>query len=233
MEFEPFSDKTRVQLIINKFKDLFMNGDLTAGCKLPPELELTKKLGTSRPTVREALKVLQALGVIEIKRGDGTYVTTSVTPNTIQTLVFNLICQRGTPTELIELRLFFEEAYSKLAATKRTDDDLKMLCNSLQQMQDLIENEPRDPKALLKEDLDFHFMVLKATHNRLVFEIGKVIMELFATTIRIAHESREVSLQAFKTHQELYQCLEKQDLERIGLVIQGSMKNWRALVKRE
>jgi DNA-binding FadR family transcriptional regulator len=76
-------------------------------------------LGTSRTPVREAMKILQALGGLEIKRGDGTYISTSITPNTIQSLIFNLILQRGTPAELVELRLFFEEAYIKWLLQRR------------------------------------------------------------------------------------------------------------------
>jgi GntR family transcriptional repressor for pyruvate dehydrogenase complex len=227
---EPFSPETRVQQIIKKFRELLINGQFSPGSKLPSEVELTRILGTSRTPIREAMKVLQALGGLEIKRGDGTYVSTSITPNTIQSLIFNLILQRGTPTELIELRLFFEEAYIKLAAIKRTEEDLRAIYERLRKMESLTLDELHNPDSLHKEDLEFHFTILNATHNRLVYEIGRVIMELFSTTIKLAHQKREVSESAFQNHRKIYDCIEKQDLNSIESVVKESLNYWETIV---
>lgn len=232
MDIEPISKETHVQIIIRKFKDFLINKTFTPGCKLPSELELTRKLGISRTPVREAIKVLEALGVLAIKRGDGTYVNRSITPNAIQTLVFNLILEQGTPSELIELRLFFETAYTELATIKRTEQDLQTIRHSLERMGKLVTNEPHDPKSLLDEDLFFHLSVLNAAHNKLVYEIGKVIMDLFSATIGITHEKKEVSREAYKNHQKIYECILKQDLEEIRSVIKGCVNNWGVVVTK-
>jgi GntR family transcriptional repressor for pyruvate dehydrogenase complex len=230
MDIEPLSKETRVQSIIGKVKDLLLRGVFFPGSKLPTEVDLIKTLGVSRTPIREAIKVLQAIGVLEIRRGDGTYINTSITPNAIQPLIFNLILQRGTPVELAELRLFFEEAYTKLAASKRTPEDLDALGKCLREMEILIKSQRHDEESLLKKDLEFHFTVLKATHNKLVYEIGQVIMELFTTTIRTAHRTNGFSPHALEHHRRIYDCIQKQDLSKIEPVVRESLRFWETLV---
>lgn len=232
MELEPLSNDTRVQLIINKFKDLLLNGVFSPGSRLPPELELAKKLGVSRTPVREAMKVLQAVGVLEIKRGNGTYIAESITPNTIQPLIFNLVLKRGTPSELSELRLLFEESYIKLAARKRTEQDLRSLQDSLARMQALLLQERHDPELVTQEDLQFHYLLLHSTHNELVYEIGKVIMDLFAVTILTSHEKREVSQLAFENHRHIFECIDKRDVGNVESIVHESLLNWRTVVSK-
>ena len=94
-------DKSIVDKIMIEIKSSLIQGDLKLGDKLPSERELTEKYGVSRGAVREAVKMLVALGVVEIKRGDGTYITKKVPHSGLNQLIFSLIQEEGTPQELL------------------------------------------------------------------------------------------------------------------------------------
>ena len=83
--------KTLVQRIISEIQDRLVKGALRAGDRLPPEGKLAAQFGVGRTSVREAMKVLAALGVIEIRRGDGTYVSESMSARIFDRLLFQLL----------------------------------------------------------------------------------------------------------------------------------------------
>lgn len=233
MKVEPIEKSTRVQLIIQRIKELIISDKLLPGDRLPAEPVLAQMLGTSRTPIREASKILEALGVLEIRRGDGTYICDRIKPSAIHPLIFHLILRRGTPQELWELRFFFEKMSVELAAEKRREEDMEILKQNLRKMEDLIKADRHDPGQLLLADLEFHDAILTATHNDLVYEIGKVILDLFKPSIAFGHEDQNISLLAFKTHKKVYGCIEKKDLLNINATVSESLAHWKPDIPQE
>ena len=95
----PFQTLTRpkaVEDIVETFKQAIIHGDLQPGQRLPSEAELSQQLGVGRGTVREAMKMLEALGVVNIKRGDGTYITDKPSPTLLSPLMFAIMLEPRT-----------------------------------------------------------------------------------------------------------------------------------------
>ncbi|GAA1941294.1 FadR/GntR family transcriptional regulator [Kitasatospora viridis] len=147
---------------IARIRRLIRDGELLPGAKLPPEPQLAVELGLSRNTMREAVKALAVARVLEIRRGDGTYVT-SLAPGLLLEGIGGAVelLQGDTVLELTEVRRLFEPAATGLAATRATAQDLAELEWHLAAMR-----TARDDVELLNEhDAAFHRVVVRATRN--------------------------------------------------------------------
>jgi GntR family transcriptional repressor for pyruvate dehydrogenase complex len=147
---------------ISRIRELIQSGDLLPGAKLPPEQQLAAELGLSRNLTREAVKALVVARVLEIRRGDGTYVT-SLEPTLLLEGVGSAVeLLRGdTLLELIEVRRLFEPIATRLAAGRISTEDLAEVARHLDAM-----THARDDVELLNEhDAAFHRAVIAAAGN--------------------------------------------------------------------
>ncbi|WP_083975901.1 FadR/GntR family transcriptional regulator [Kitasatospora azatica] len=147
---------------ITRIRQLIRDGELVPGSKLPPEHQLAASLGLSRNLMREAVKALVVARVLEIRRGDGTYVTSLEPALLLEGLGGAVeLLQGDTVLELMEARRLFEPVATALAATRITDEELAEVSGHLSAMR-----EARDDVELLNQhDAAFHRAVIRATHN--------------------------------------------------------------------
>jgi GntR family transcriptional regulator, transcriptional repressor for pyruvate dehydrogenase complex len=149
---------------IARIRELIQSGELAAGAKLPPEPQLATQLGLSRNLMREAVKSLVVARVLEIRRGDGTYVTSLQPDLLLEGLVGAVELLQGDTGalfELMEVRRLFEPAAAALAATRISEPGLADVKRHLDAM-----SEARDDVELLnRHDAAFHRAVITATGN--------------------------------------------------------------------
>ncbi len=118
---------------ISKIKDMLIRGELKAGDRLPPEKELSERLGLSRSSLREAVKALELIRVLDVRRGDGTYVTSLDAKLLNEAVAFVVdLHQDRSILELFEVRRILEPATAHLAAGKITPDELLALRNTME-----------------------------------------------------------------------------------------------------
>ncbi len=146
---------------IERVRHLIVSGALVPGQRLPPEVELAESLGTSRSTVREAVRALITARVLDVRRGDGTYVT-SLRP---ELLLAGLgaaadLLQHGFTLELVQVRRILEPAATAMAATRITEATLSELDQCLHLMSTAPSHE-----ALVHFDEEFHQLVAAASGN--------------------------------------------------------------------
>jgi GntR family transcriptional regulator, transcriptional repressor for pyruvate dehydrogenase complex len=146
---------------IMKIRDLITSGRINPGDRLPPEQELANLLGISRSSLREAVKALSQAKVLDVRRGDGTYVT-SLEPELLMSglsFVIDLM-QDQTLVEIFEVRKLLEPAATALAAQRITEEQIAELRDSLASMR-----RAHDPEELVVRDIDFHAHIASATGN--------------------------------------------------------------------
>lgn len=131
------------------------------GSRLPTERELTKILGVSRTTVREAVRSLAFVGAIQVRQGDGIYVSKAGETEIERLVGLGLVIQRSTVNEVIEARHFLEVEVVALAAKRHTEIDRKNLLENMQSLNESIDN-PSEASYL---DLEFHITLARASHN--------------------------------------------------------------------
>src|SRR5262245_56875489 len=122
--------------VIFRFKDLISRRVFTAGNRLPPERELSQALGVSRPTLRQAMKALQILGVIRIRHGDASYLAESASNILKEPIEFALALKGISRTDLFETRQTLEVRLASLAAQRRTPEDLENMRSALADMRE-------------------------------------------------------------------------------------------------
>ncbi|MCP2163222.1 GntR family transcriptional regulator, transcriptional repressor for pyruvate dehydrogenase complex [Goodfellowiella coeruleoviolacea] len=147
---------------IAHIRALIQSGALSPGSKLPPEQQLAAELGISRSPMREAVKALAVARVLDVRRGDGTYVTSLAPAVLLEGLGLAVELMRGnTLLELTEVRRLFEPVATGLAATRVTPDHLAEIRGHLDAMRAASE----DVELLNQHDAAFHRAVVAATGN--------------------------------------------------------------------
>jgi GntR family transcriptional repressor for pyruvate dehydrogenase complex len=147
---------------IAKLRAMIQSGALPPGARLPSESQLATQIGISRSGVREAVKVLEAARVLEVRRGDGTFVTSLAPTLLLEGIGFAVeLLQGDTLLEVMEVRRLLEPSATGLAAGRITDAQLEELAAALQAMRDAA----ADPELLMQADIEFHRAVITSTGN--------------------------------------------------------------------
>jgi GntR family transcriptional repressor for pyruvate dehydrogenase complex len=146
---------------ISTIKSMIVSGELKPGQRLPPEKELSERLGLSRNSLREAVKSLEIIRVLDVRRGDGTYVTSLEPHLLLEALSFVVdLHQDSSVIEIFEVRRVLEPFAAGLAAEMITEDQLDELAANLAAVGDETPVE-----QLVAHDLEFHRQVTAASGN--------------------------------------------------------------------
>jgi GntR family transcriptional repressor for pyruvate dehydrogenase complex len=146
---------------IDKIKDMIISGELAPGDRLPKEAELAQRLGLSRSSLREAVKALCLIRVLDVRQGDGTYVT-SLEPNLLlDAMTFAVEFQRDdTVLDFLAVRRILEPAATAMAASQMTDDDIAELRLLLDELA-----ESPSVERMVAGDLAFHRRIAEGSGN--------------------------------------------------------------------
>lgn len=216
-----------VDLVIENIKGLLISKRLVRGDKIPNEEKLAEAMSVSRGTIREAMKILAAFKIVEIRRGDGTYINTSIDNTIFDPLLFNLIISDYEINQLVELRELFELGLAKLVIDNADEDDFENMSKACAEMEECAKSKEKDPEILLKCDLDFHSALGRATKNILVSKIYDFMMEFLKTRVHKALQSKEAPERALKIHTDIYEDLRKRDLKKAEEAIMFSIEEWK------
>lgn len=147
---------------IGQLRAMIASGELPPGTRLPTEQQLSAQMGLSRSGVREAVKVLEAAGVLDVRRGDGTYVTSLAPSLLLEGLGFAVEMLRDdTLLEVMEVRRMLEPVATATAALRMSDSDLAQLGRILADMRDASD----DAQRMVEFDAAFHHLVVAAVGN--------------------------------------------------------------------
>lgn len=146
---------------ILRIKDMILSGELHPGDRLPPEKELSERLGLSRSSMREAIKALEVIRVLDVRQGDGTYVTSLDPKLLLEALTFVVdLHDDKSVLELFAVRRILEPAAASLAAGARSDSVIAALRNQLDSIA-----SSTDVEELVAHDLKFHSTIVEAAGN--------------------------------------------------------------------
>jgi GntR family transcriptional regulator, transcriptional repressor for pyruvate dehydrogenase complex len=180
VEFQPLARRTYVAEAIRTIKDMILDGRLAPGQRLPPERSLSGALGVSRPTVREAIRSLQAMNILESRHGAGTFVASLSVEELLRPLQFVLSLAEGGLDHLFEVRLLLEPGAAALAAERASEEQVAGLRDCAARAE--AEAIP-DAEAMLRLDTELHERIVEASANPL-------LQHLWAATSALGAESR-------------------------------------------
>ena len=224
--FQSVPRRNAVEDVIQSFQDALINGSLQPSQRLPSEAKLGQQLGVGRGTIREAMKMLSAMGVVESRQGDGTFIRDTISPKVINPLLFAVIIEAQDIEHLYEFRRMMDIAQSELAAQKATDADFEHLEEIIREMEIYRESGERQPEKLVELDLKFHSAILESTQNPLVVKVGMMLQEMFRETVKNSISTIGGVRWTIEQHKRMLAALRTRDLmqvrEAVDLGLTGS-----------
>jgi GntR family transcriptional repressor for pyruvate dehydrogenase complex len=206
----PDSVSKQIQQLIAKRK-------LKAGDKLPSQRDLAEQLGVGRPAIREALKRLEAMGIVKVQHGKSSTIE-KVDLSTIMGNVSNLLELAPIDVlQLLEAKEIVEFKCSELASQRATEKDLTEMKGYLEEM----EKNKKNPKVHAEADYLFHFTIVKAAGNPFIIEIMKVLGKMIEKAIEeTAIEDDLIGRErAMRYHRSLYRAIRQKDGKKAAEVL--------------
>jgi len=189
--------------IIEKIREMMLSGQLKSGEKIPSERELTEMFQVSRVPIREALKTLEFLGVIQNVRGEGMYIRNISVEDLIEKMGFAMEASINTIEELYEVREVLEIKAVRLAALRRNINDIEKMQRIIIQMDQNI----KEGKEVHELAIKFHTLIFEASKNKVLFGINEYLSNL----LKMARKKTMSRKQIFKVANDFH----KKILERI------------------
>ncbi|HBY93812.1 MAG: FadR family transcriptional regulator [Ardenticatenaceae bacterium] len=207
---EPVRQQTATEAVAQQLIQLLMTGALAQGDRLPSERELAQHLHVGRTTVREALKLLTLSGVLEARRGAGTYVRHKYWSFVAEQIKWPALLQRMDVEELLEVRGPMEIQAARLAAERATPEDLSRIEAALDDLKALKE---RDVERETEIDMRFHRYIAEASRNSLLL----IVMDALAAPLRMhieqANRMTADTSSTIAEHRAVYEALRRHNPE--------------------
>jgi DNA-binding FadR family transcriptional regulator len=229
MKFEKIGNGSVVDAVLKQIKESIMNDELKPGEKIHTEVELIEQLGVGRNSVREAIKMLVALGVLEVRRGQGTFVATTIKPTFLDPLVFSLIIEPKSNKNLYELRYLFDSMVIYNVLTKATTEDCMRLESIILEAKNAFEANERvgDYDFFVEKDLAFHEALLELTDNPLIIRIGQTILGLFPEYIKRSIKQQHGIERSIKNHLDILEIIRSKDTQQVMKITEKSLVEWK------
>jgi GntR family transcriptional repressor for pyruvate dehydrogenase complex len=209
--------RSQTDVVIQGIKQMLTHGELGPGSRLPVEKDLAARLGVSRGSLREGVRALAALGVLETRQGDGTYVTSLDPTKLLSPLGFLADLQQPAHAEdLLAVRRVLEAESAALAATRLTEAELGELDRVLGVVERILENDPdMDLGAFIDADTEFHRIIARASGNPpLAAIIDTLVGRTFRARLWRAISHRGSVREAQAEHRAILDELTRRDPER-------------------
>jgi len=183
-EFHAVRKGRRYEPVAEQIQRLIASGALSPGDRLPPERELAAKFGVGRSSLRDAIRTLEVMGIVESRHGRGTVVRDLSTDALVVPLASVLAHKRELVAELLDVRRMIEPALAARAAANATEEELSRLEDILRRQAEKVRRGERS----IEEDSEFHYGIALAADNSVLLKVVDTLMDLLK-------ETRERSLQ--------------------------------------
>src|SRR3954471_10172799 len=202
---------TSAEEVSVRLRDMIHSGELSPGDRLPPERDLAKMLGVSRPTLRAGIRSLAAVGILVSRQGAGTFVAEADESPTLDSSPLRMLSALHgfTSDEMFEARLALEMSIAVLAAERATSEDTAQLAEEIAGMYASIEK----PEQYLVHDMQFHQTVAAASGNRILTAlmnmVAAILFDYRSKTVKRALDLKDSAEQ----HHNIYRAIREHNVE--------------------
>lgn len=206
---------TADMMVAESLKQFIVQQNLAAGDRLPPETDLCKYLGVARHTLREGIKRLSQLGILESKSGSGTYVCESSYSKIEEYLTYLKNRREISKKEIYDVRIALESAAASAAAQNVTDAGICRLEAILNQMYKAV--EASDYSKFVEYNVEFHNAITDISQNRLLIGITRAIQNLIRYSMTGTDADFRYSIHAsYAGHVEIFHAIREHDSKSAG-----------------
>ena len=194
--------------VAEKLIESIKNGEYEIGSKIPNEMDLATKFSVSRSTIREAIKQLVSRNILEIHRGNGTYVCSSVGVSNDPIGLEFLSDEKKRASDLCEVRKMIEPELVKKASLLATDDDI----NKMQLLCDKVAEKIKKGEDHFQEDIDLHVFWANCTHNQVLSKLIPILMD--GISLNVSVTNRALTEQTIIYHQAIVDAIKEREPEK-------------------
>lgn len=228
-EFEAVKKTKLYEKVAQQIQGLIRDGLLKPGDKLPPERELADTFQVSRSSLRDAIRTLEVMGLVEPRQGEGTVVCELSAEALVSPLSTMLLGKRELVSELLDLRLILEPPLAARAAAHVTAEELDAMEDILRRQKEKVDRG----ELAVEEDSEFHYAIANAAKNSVVLKVIDVFMDLL-------RESRARSLQvkgrlqrSFAGHRKILNAIRRRDAAEAEAAMRRHVEEIEGIVLRE
>ena len=175
------------------------------GSRIPNEFQLASRFGVGRSTIREAVKLLISRGVLEVRRGSGTYVV-STAPTDLDPLgLLRFEDKMGLALDLANVRLMLEPGIAEMAALNATEEDIQ----KLRELCDVVEHKILAGESYIQEDIAFHTCVVACAKNKVVEQLIPIIDTAVLMFVNVTHT--QLKEETIRTHRNVVNAIADHD----------------------
>lgn len=225
MKFRETKKKRLYEDVLEQLQEYLIREKIESGQKLPPERELAKIFNVNRVSVREAMTVLEASGLVERKNRGGTF-STGAASFAATSLLQVIAKNKHLIKEPMQVRRVIEPQLARLAALNINDDLMKDLNNNLQQQEErLIEG-----LDIIDLDREFHYCIAKATDNAIFIGVIEALHDSLEGTRVKSLRFKEGGWKSFRGHKAIYAALEAHDPNKAEEAMTNHLKQVESLI---
>ena len=219
--FEPVRTRRTFEEAAEQIAHKVRTGDLRVGDKLPGERALAVQMEISRPTLREAVRILVEAGLLEVRRGPGggMFVAADVVP--VELVRQKSTMRVGEVAAVLEARRLVEPRVAQLAAVRATEDDFLALERSIEAMRRICERgyTPEDEDRFLQLDVQFHLALARAAANPTVEELMRTLIRRLEIARDMAMHAPAVPEWTIEVHERTLAAVRSGDLAEVEAVM--------------
>lgn len=219
---------------VRSLLDYIERANLKAGDKLESERELARIIGISRPSLREAIQVLQAQGRLMVKHGVGVFVLDEVEGEKMKDAY---LAQRHTIEELFQMREILEAPSVEWAAERRTEEQLTEIKRAMARLNEALKAEPIDFDRVRELDMEFHLVIVRSAQNRFLNQTLGTLQEIMRHSMDNTLKLPGRIDQSEAEHKIILDAIEKRDPIKARLMIIQHIHNardaWAKFLKNE
>lgn len=196
---------TTSEEVVARLREMIHRGELRSGDRLPPERDLAKQLGVSRPTLRAGIRTLAAVGILQSRQGAGTFVVEADASPVLDANPLRLMASLHgfSNEEMFEARIALEMAVAALAAERATGEQLAAMSEEVAEMFAAL----GEPEEYLVHDMRFHQTIAAASGNRILTALMNMIASiLFETRSKTVHRALDLKESA-DMHRQIYRAI--------------------------
>jgi len=217
----PVERNSLADQVAKKILDLVRTGNLKPGDQLPPERDLAQMLQVSRPSLREALRGLQILGVVKSRQGGGAYISSLDAADLLGPLQFLITLNTQNVHALYESRVLIDGGIARMAAERLSASDIDRLLAIVDVQRKLI----NDALGFRVSDLEFHRTIMEATGNPFLVRVSHSLYVLGMEYRRIASETAGVLRQSLADHEAIVAAFSARDADAAEKAMVVHMRN--------
>ncbi len=230
LEYPVIRNQSVVDTVKDWIIDQMIKGNLRPGSKLPTEAELSERLGAGRNSIREAIKQMEAYGVLYIKRAEGTFVAEQFDPKMMSPVLYSIILQKDSWQDFVDLRRAIDIGTLYVLIGKNPEEEeLGALKNALQNLEKAVSAEQLDVKRITEADCAFHNEIIRLTRNPQLMTLSEYINRITVPsrekTTEIVIANGEINSYV-RLHRELYQIVAEGKKEAIEQAVLNHYIFW-------